>query len=1014
MAWLNIAIQVVSPLAAVFTPTMSAIASEVAFPINKSPILLQTHVYRLLPGETTASVAKKYNMTADELRRINQLRTFARGFEHLQPGDELDVPVSALPKVEWENTDNQSAQKIAGLASKAGSAMANNQSGYAAENMARSMVSGAASGEIQQWLNQFGTARVQLDADKNFSLKNSQFDLLVPLYEKQDRLVFTQGSLHRTDSRTQFNLGVGYRAFNHDWMLGGNSFIDYDLSRDHARAGLGVEYWRDFLKLGANSYLRLTHWKGATNLPDYEERPANGWDLRAEGWLPAYPQLGGKLTYEQYYGKEVALFGKDNRQYNPHSLTAGVSYTPIPLLTFNAEHRQGKSGENDARLGLQITYQLGMPWLSQINPQAVSAMRSMAGSRYALVERNNNIVLEYRKKELIGLRTTDLVTGYAGEQKSLGVQLNSQYEVDRLEWSAPELLIAGGQIIQDGPLSYSVILPAYHAEQTGENSYTLSGIAVDKKGNRSNRSDSQITVFAPTISESQSSFTPANSELQADGVSQSTLTLTIKDAHGQPMEVAASDIKLATTQLKSAKVSAPEKQGTGQFAITVTAGTNEETLQLTPTVLGIALTQARVDISNVIPDTSQTSFTVAPDSIPADGNTASLLTLVLKNAAGNLLTGQQAKLSLVLNDKSNPAIVLSALTETATKGTYTATLKGQVSGEYSVMPLFNGLALHPGVKVTLTVGDAAPTKSLISIDNASYVAGSNIHVNIKLQDAQGNAVSGLSAALDGDAVTVPNATASAGDSWLDNGDGSYSRSYQAITAGEGLAATLKLAHWGAAVQSRAFSITGDEQSAKIILDIENNNAIANGSDENKVTATVKDAHDNILSGIKVVFSATQEAVITSASSSTDNQGKANVSLTNTRSGHSQVTVTTQYATASIDMTFDILVGVYEINDQQRLVFYPRTFSLAFIPDAGSEFDSTCFTVRGRVGANNNFSAISDWGSVSMNHSFVGTFNYILTVSNSCARAVSGTVRTQFSRSDASATAMTQHISIHSQ
>ncbi len=36
-----------------------------------------------------------------------------------------------------------------------------------------------------------------------------------------------------------------------------------------------------------------------------------GWDVRTEAWLPFYPQLGGKLIYEQYYGDEVALFGTD-------------------------------------------------------------------------------------------------------------------------------------------------------------------------------------------------------------------------------------------------------------------------------------------------------------------------------------------------------------------------------------------------------------------------------------------------------------------------------------------------------------------------------------------------------------------------------------------------------------------------------------------------------------------------------------------------------------------------------
>ncbi|HCR2979792.1 TPA: inverse autotransporter beta domain-containing protein, partial [Serratia marcescens] len=157
--------------------------------------------------------------------------------------------------------EDAQAQRLAAGATQAGTFLSNNPNGDAAASMARGMAMGEATREVQDWMNQFGTARVQLDADEHFSLKNSQFDLLVPLYEQQDLLAFTQGSLHRTDDRTQANLGLGARWFGGDWMFGGNTFLDHDLSRDHTRMGVGVEYWRDYLKLGANSYLRLSKWK---------------------------------------------------------------------------------------------------------------------------------------------------------------------------------------------------------------------------------------------------------------------------------------------------------------------------------------------------------------------------------------------------------------------------------------------------------------------------------------------------------------------------------------------------------------------------------------------------------------------------------------------------------------------------------------------------------------------------------------------------------------------------------
>lgn len=402
LAWLNIAVQAAFPLALAFTPAMAG-AGEQHFLAQPVPLSAQrTQVYTLSFGETAASVAKKYHLTLDQLRELNQFRTFAHGFSHLQSGDELDVPVAPLPEVLWKNDastndiaeQNSDKQIVAGYASQAGSFLSSGARGDAAASMARGMATGEAGGALQQWLSRFGTARVQLDADKNFSLKNSQFDLLLPLYEQQDRIVFTQGSLHRTDSRTQANLGAGIRHFYDSWMFGVNSFVDYDLSRDHARAGAGLEYWRDFLKLGFNGYTHLTGWKDSPDLDNYQERPANGWDIRAQAWLPSLPQLGGKLTYEQYYGNEVALFGVDNRQKNPHAITAGINYTPVPLITLGAEQRQGQSGKNDTRLTVDMNYQLGVPWRNQVDPTSVAAMRSLIGSRYDLVERNNNIVLD--------------------------------------------------------------------------------------------------------------------------------------------------------------------------------------------------------------------------------------------------------------------------------------------------------------------------------------------------------------------------------------------------------------------------------------------------------------------------------------------------------------------------------------------------------------------------------------------------------------------------------------------
>ncbi|HGN0653894.1 hypothetical protein [Proteus mirabilis] len=45
----------------------------------------------------------------------------------------------------------------------------------------------------------------------------------------------------------------------------------------------------------------------------------------------------------------------------------------------------------------------------------------MSGNRYDFVNRNNDIVLEYKKKTLVFLSITPTINGYAKEEKDLGV-----------------------------------------------------------------------------------------------------------------------------------------------------------------------------------------------------------------------------------------------------------------------------------------------------------------------------------------------------------------------------------------------------------------------------------------------------------------------------------------------------------------------------------------------------------------------------------------------------------------
>lgn len=501
--------QLAFPMAAAAQGVVNA-ATQQPVPAQIAIANANTVPYTLGALESAQSVAERFGISVAELRKLNQFRTFARGFDNVRQGDELDVPAQVSENNLTPPPGNSSGnleQQIASTSQQIGSLLAEDMNSEQAANMARGWASSQASGAMTDWLSRFGTARITLGVNEDFSLKNSQFDFLHPWYETPDNLFFSQHTLHRTDERTQINNGLGWRHFTPTWMSGINFFFDHDLSRYHSRAGIGAEYWRDYLKLSSNGYLRLTNWRSAPELDnDYEARPANGWDVRAEGWLPAWPHLGGKLVYEQYYGDEVALFDEDDRQSNPHAITAGLNYTPFPLMTFSAEQRQGKQGENDTRFAVDFTWQPGSAMQKQLDPNEVAARRSLAGSRYDLVDRNNNIVLEYRKKELVRLTLTDPVTGKSGEVKSLVSSLQTKYALKGYNVEATALEAAGGKVVTTGK-DILVTLPAYRFTSTPEtdNTWPIEVTAEDVKGNLSNREQSMVVVQAPTLSQKDSS-----------------------------------------------------------------------------------------------------------------------------------------------------------------------------------------------------------------------------------------------------------------------------------------------------------------------------------------------------------------------------------------------------------------------------------------------------------------------------------------------------------------------------
>lgn len=958
-----------------------------------------SEIYQLGPGETTAIIAERLGLTLSQLRIYNQFRTFSKPFNILSNGDEIDIPSASFSGVAIKHntstSDNSSIgleTKIAGQSMIAADLVKSDDSKSAAANLARSKVTGAANEAIQKWLGQYGTVKTQISLDDEFSLQNSSIDWLLPLYETQDNLFYTQLGARNKDERNTVNVGLGVRYFTSNWMLGINSFYDEDLTGNNRRAGFGLEARTDYLQFAGNTYLRLSNWHQSRDFDDYNERPANGFDLRANAWLPAYPQLGGKLIYEQYYGDEVAIFGKDNRQSDPYAVTAGLNWTPFPLLTVGVDHKIGKARQNDTNVNVQLTWKPGESFDSQLSSDNVSATRLLENNMFDLVDRNNNIVLEYQKQELVKLRlSTSSINGSAGSTHPLSAQVNSKYDVKTVHWYADDLIAAGGEITIIDETHISVTLPAYKIEQqassrAGEpaskpNMYTLNAVAEDINGNLSPRENVSITVMPPILS-IDGDLTVTNDNAPADGVSTIGVTATIGDSNGHP--VSQQQVTFTTTYSDSktteqtvitdisgmahAEISSIVA---GATVVTASAGTvsknttinfvgddissEHSTISISPSTIvadgkahAVITLQARDEANNPVPEmvnklsfqvtgvadttTSKitespvgsgnyiaeingttagtavitatlngvtldplsatlvltadsenlaptlSSLTATPDTIPADGNTASQLQFTLKDVNGNAVSKQAVTFVSTLG-------TVGMVTEN--NGIYTAELTGTTPGEAIVTVQVGGSAfgtLSATVMLTMDISNLDPSRSALIATPDIIVANDEdtSQILLTLKDMNDNPVSGQP-------VTFITTLGTVND-LQDNNDGTYIATLKGTTAGTATV-TVQIGNSNFGTLSANVELTGDPNTAEIAennLTVPVNGMIADGASLNKVRAVVTDARGNPLPGITVAFSADNEAVLTTPSVITNEAGIAEATLHSTRVGDSNV------------------------------------------------------------------------------------------------------------------------------
>lgn len=147
--------------------------------------------------------------------------------------------------------------------------------------------------EIPEWVRR---TNVALSGGSHEKLKYF-FETIQPLFGTQykDLIFFNQSRLSVKEDRPIYNTGFGLRKiFNKKYLLGVNSFYDYQDLHKHSRGGVGLEVITSRgLEGRVNSYIAISRDRlvGQDSVNFYYEKVANGLDWEVGLPLPYLPYL---------------------------------------------------------------------------------------------------------------------------------------------------------------------------------------------------------------------------------------------------------------------------------------------------------------------------------------------------------------------------------------------------------------------------------------------------------------------------------------------------------------------------------------------------------------------------------------------------------------------------------------------------------------------------------------------------------------------------------------------------
>ncbi|HDK1394745.1 TPA: Ig-like domain-containing protein, partial [Escherichia coli] len=401
----------------------------------------------------------------------------------------------------------------------------------------------------------------------------------------------------------------------------------------------------------------------------------------------------------------------------------------------------------------------------------------------------------------------------------------------------------------------------------------------------------------------------------ADGAMANTLRVEVTDAFGnalagQTVSVTADNSATVTPTVTTQPDGTVEISVTSQTAgiSAVTASINSSSQSRNVTFVADVRTAQIADL------------VVTQDDSVADGAMANTLRVRVTDAFGNVLAGQTVSVLAGNGATTAPTVT------TQPDGTVEISVTSQTAGISAVTATINNSTASQNVMFIADVRTAKIADLVVTRDNSVADGAMANTLQVKVTDANGNTLAGqtVSVLADNSATTAPTV--------ITEPDGMVEISVTSQTAGTS-AVTASINN---SSLSQSVKFIADVSTAQIaMLEVTQDNAVADGAMANTLQVKVTDAFGNALSGQTVSVLAGNGATV-APTVITEPDGTAEIPVTSQTAGVSAVTASINSSSQSRNVTFVADVRTAQIAD------------LVVIKD-GSEADgATANTLRARV------------------------------------------------------------------